>query len=635
MKRLLSLLCAFMLALGTLPLPAATAESATIITLNGTTASIAGGGALLSGQTIVIGESGEYRLSGGFTGQVLIDAAKDAEITLTLQGASIVNEQEAALLASSAHEVTIRLAEGTENSLISGQKRDVLDAESQPDENASGAAVQLKCDVKLTGDGSLFIGGYINQGLRTSKDLTVKSGSVTIEAVASGIRCKDEMEMKGGTMTITAGGNGIHAASAATDTEEEDGCFVMSGGEIKITSLGDAVQSDTTLAISGGALSAIVGGGSAAAPVHASDSRGMGAFMRWDMDSISTDDASVSRKGLKSEGAMSITGGVITVDAYDDALHSDSQITFSSGVLTLSSGDDGIHADNELHIEGGTLDILTSYEGLEAMIIDISGGDIRVHSADDGVNASGGSNGFDFGFDMGGKGSHGGRMQPGGFRMPGSRDRIAPGAPEQGDPAKDAPAAPPESANDAVSGATAGNVQEMPPAVADGTESAASQPSLPTLLISGGTLYVNADGDGLDSNGDLTVTGGFVIIDGPASSGNGALDSGTESGGSLMITGGTVLAIGASGMAECFGSGSTQPFIDVSLSWKAGDEIIVTAANGDELLRHTAAKSGQSIIFSSPSLREGDEVTVSCGGQTVTQTAGFTSASRGFGRMRW
>ena len=94
-------------------------------------------------------------------------------------------------------------------------------------------------------------------------------------------------------------------------------------------------------------------------------------------------------------------------------------------------------------------------------------------------------------------------------------------------------------------------------------------------------------------------------------------------------------AIGASGMAECFGSGSTQPFIDVSLSWKAGDEIIVTAANGDELLRHTAVKGGQSIIFSSPSLREGDEVTISGGGQSVSQKAGFTSASRGFGRMRW
>lgn len=635
MKRLLSLLCAFMLALGTFPLPAAMAEGVTIITLNGTTASIAGSGALFSGQTIVIREAGEYLLSGSFTGQVLIDAVKDAEITLTLQGASIANEQEAALLASSADEVTICLAEGTENSLISGQRRDVLDAESQPDENASGAAVQLKCDVKLTGDGSLFIGGYINQGLRTSKDLTVKSGSITIEAVASGIRCKDEMEMKGGKLTITAGGNGIHAASAATETEEADGCFVMSGGEIEITSLGDAVQSDTTLDISGGVLSAVVGGGSAAAPVHASDNRGTGAFMRWDMDSVSMDESSVSRKGLKSEGAMSITGGVVTVDAYDDALHSDSQITFSSGVLTLSSGDDGIHADNELRIDGGTLDILTSYEGLEAMSIDISGGDIRVNSADDGVNASGGDSSAAFGFGMGGKGSRGGRMQPGSSRMPGNRDEVAPGAPEQDDPGKDAPAAPPESANEAVSGATPASGHDAPPVMNDGTETAASQSSLPTLLVSGGTLYVNAGGDGLDSNGNLTVADGFVMIDGPANSGNGALDSGTESGGSLLITGGTVLAIGASGMAESFGSGSTQPFIDASLSWKAGDEIIVTAANGDEPVRHTAVKSGQSIIFSSPSLREGDEVTVSCGGQSVSQKAGFTSASRGFGRMRW
>ena len=82
--------------------------------------------------------------------------------------------------------------------------------------------------------------------------------------------------------------------------------------------------------------------------------------------------------------------------------------------------------------------------------------------------------------------------------------------------------------------------------------------SLPTLKISGGTLYVNADGDGLDSNGDLIVEGGNIIVDGPTNSGNGALDSGSENGGSIVCNGGTILAIGASGMAESFESNSTQ-----------------------------------------------------------------------------
>ena len=63
--------------------------------------------------------------------------------------------------------------------------------------------------------------------------------------------------------------------------------------------------------------------------------------------------------------------------------------------------------------------------------------------------------------------------------------------------------------------------------------------------ISAGTLVINADGDGFDSNGTAEITGGTVVVNGPARSGNGALDVN----GSFTISGGTLPAAGSSGMA--------------------------------------------------------------------------------------
>lgn len=64
------------------------------------------------------------------------------------------------------------------------------------------------------------------------------------------------------------------------------------------------------------------------------------------------------------------------------------------------------------------------------------------------------------------------------------------------------------------------------------------------IKIAGGTLTVSADGDGLDSNGGLLVTGGTTIVYGPTSDGDSALDYD----GSAIVTGGTLAAIGSAGM---------------------------------------------------------------------------------------
>ncbi len=622
-------------------LPTALAETITI-TLSGDTATWNGRGVTQQGSVVTIGQGGEYTLQGSWNGQLLIDAPKGEDITLNLCGVTITNPEGAALLVEEAGDVTLKLEENTENRLISGEQVPIS-AETAADEDASGAALQAKCDLKIKGSGALFVGGYLHQGIRTSKDLTVKNGQITVEAVGSGIRCKDKLEIEGGSLTITSGGDGIHAASEATDTEAADGHAIISGGTLQIEALGDAIQSETTLLVSGGVLNLVTGGGSANAPT-----RQTGFFRgeNWDM---SDEEQTTSTKGLKASETLEVTGGALNMDSYDDGLHAAGAITVSGGALTIFSGDDGIHSDTSLLISGGTIDVQRSYEGLEAQEIDITDGDVQVTADDDGLNANGGESGFGgfggFGGRGGRQGGFGGRggMRPGEDATsqqepPAMPDGTAPEAPSDGQAPEGMPEKPdeaptqpegmpekPENIPDQSEG------MPEPPATNNATPANTIAQTLPHLTISGGTVRVNAQGDGLDSNGDLLISGGVVLIDGPDNGGNGALDAGTESGGTLRVTGGTVLAIGASGMAECFDSTSTQAFISVNTRWNAGDTLLLTDADGTELLRHTAAKSGQSVIFSSPQLQEGATMKVHAGDTETEATAGFESTSGGFG----
>ncbi len=252
-------------------------------------------------------------------------------------------------------------------------------------------------------------------------------------------------------------------------------------------------------------------------------------------------------------------------DTSTKGLKSGSSLMINGGTVTVRSQDDCVHTNGSLTIAGGELTLSTADDALHAdNDLTITDGTITVVQSYEGIEG------------------HLITIKGGTIDVTASDDGINAG----------------------------GNAYSA----ADGTGKV-----LPTLLIEGGSIYVNAAGDGLDSNGDLIVAGGVITVDGPSDSGNGALDSGTENGGCLVVNGGTVLAIGASGMAESFTSDSEQcSFIyNFAGALQAGTEISITDENGKVLFTHTAAKSFNSVVFSSP------ELTV---GSTVTLTAGETSA---------
>lgn len=555
----------------------------------------------IDGQTVTITQAGTYQIAGTLDdGALIVESAENAKITLVLGGVSIKNSTGAAIQIATADDVTIELSEGTTNVLQSGEEVDI--ATATEGEEASGGALQSKVDLKIKGKGSLTVLGYLNNGIHCTKDLKIKNGNISVTALGHGIKGKNSVTVSGGTVTVTSGKDGI----TSDETENEEKGFVtIEDGEIIITSAGDGVSAETTLTVTGGVISIISGGGSANAQQKTDNMRDW-----WDFDNSASDDNSASCKGLKAGKAMMISGGSITIDAQDDALHTDGDMTISGGECILSTGDDGAHAELSLTVLDGKITVLTSYEGLEANQITLAGGDLDITATDDGINANGGSDGFSGGFGGGFGGGRGGMGGSFGGRRNDTNN-------QSGDKT------PPDNNN--MTPPDNSNMQNPPDDTTD---------KQPVLLITGGKITVNADGDGLDSNGNLRVEGGDITINGPANGGNGALDIGTENGGEGVIAGGTLIALGTSSMAENFGSTSTQcAFLVTMNSFGAGETITITDSQGNVLYTGVTVKSANSVVFSSADLVVGETYTVTIGSNsaTVTQSSTVVGNSNGFG----
>lgn len=555
----------------------------------------------IDGQTVTITQAGTYQIAGTLDdGALIVESTENAKITLVLGGVSIKNSTGAAIQIATADDVTIELQEGTTNVLQSGEKVDI--ATATEGEEASGGALQSKVDLKIKGKGSLTVLGYLNNGIHCTKDLKIKNGNISVTALGHGIKGKNSVTVSGGTVTVTSGKDGI----TSDETENEEKGFVtIEDGEIIITSAGDGVSAETTLTVTGGVISIISGGGSANAQQKTDNMRGW-----WDFDNSASDDNSASCKGLKAGKAMMISGGSITIDAQDDALHTNGDMTISGGECILSTGDDGAHAALSLTVLDGKITVLTSYEGLEANQITLAGGDLDITATDDGINANGGSNGFSGGFGGGFGGGRGGMGGSFGGRRNDTNN-------QSGD------MTPPDNNNMTLPDNS--NMQ---------TPSDDTTDKQPVLLITGGKITVNADGDGLDSNGNLRVEGGDITVNGPSNGGNGALDIGTENGGAGVIAGGTLIALGASSMAENFGSTSTQcAFLVTMNSFGAGETITITDSQGTVLYTGVTVKSANSVVFSSADLVVGETYTVTIGSSsaTVTQSSTVVGNSNGFG----
>ncbi len=318
---------------------------------------------------------------------------------------------------------------------------------------------------------------------------------------------------------------------------------------------------------------------------------------------------------LNGKDSVRIADGTFTLTCDEDGIHAgnddqqDGYIYIEGGDIDISVGDDAMHAEGLLIITGGDIDISKSYEGIEGYKILVTGGDIDVAASDDGFNAAGGSS--DNSGDNKGGNSDGTGDNKGGF-----------GGGPGGDMNGNTPPARPDS-NGQSSGTPGG--PGMGGAGMDADYDA-------YILITGGTININADGDGIDSNGYLGITGGNVYVLGPSNNGNGALDYGIYA----AITGGEIVAVGGSGMAQGFGDESTQCSALVNFDeWiDAGETITLTDSNGNKLLTYKADKKFDSVLISTSDMKQGEIYTLAAGDQTSTFAMEDVTYSEGSGGMQ-
>ena len=334
--------------------------------------------------------------------------------------------------------------------------------------------------------------------------------------------------------------------------------------------------------------------------------------------STSSDTDSTSTKGIKSNGALYVNGGIFTINSADDSFHSNSDATINDGTYTISSGDDGMHADSALLVNGGTITVTESYEGLEGLNITINDGKIEITASDDGMNAAGGNDASGFG----GRGGDGfkGMQAPDAAQKPDDTSDNTQKPNDTSDTAQTTGSitvAAQKQDNTSDTAQTTGNITVAAQksdniSVASQDTDAASDDEM-WMVINGGYVHVLADGDGLDSNGDLTINGGEVYVDGPSDNGNSAIDYGEKS--SFYINGGTVVAVGSSGMAEDVSSDSKQQvaFVKLDSQADAGD-VTLKDTDGNEIISYTAQKKFDCVIISTADLQAGQTYTLSASG---------------------
>ena len=280
---------------------------------------------------------------------------------------------------------------------------------------------------------------------------------------------------------------------------------------------------------------------------------------------------------LNGKDSVRIADGTFNLSCDEDGIHAgnddqqDGYVYIEGGDINISVGDDALHAEGLLIITGGDIDVSKSCEGVEGYKILVTGGDIDVVSSDDGFNAAGGSSGSGYNHD-----GFGGGPDMGGVYMDADSDAY--------------------------------------------------------IFITGGTININADGDGIDSNGCIGITGGSVYVLGPSDNGNGAMDYGI----CAAITGGEIVAVGGSGMAQGFGDESTQCSALVNFDeWiDAGETITLTDSDGKEVLSDKADKKFNSVVISTSDMKQGETYTLTVGDQSSTFTLDDITYSEGSGGMQ-
>lgn len=330
-------------------------------------------------------------------------------------------------------------------------------------------------------------------------------------------------------------------------------------------------------------------------------------------------EVNAANTGIKGKDYVDILGGTINVTAQQNGVKSTNDTDegqgwtrLSNGTVTVNAGGDGFKASRVVEISGGSLTVEQSDEGIEAQYINVSGGDVNVTSADDGMNASlktSDSESTDSSANTSDAANQQQNNQQQGS-LPGGQQSGTSNQQQQG---TGQPPAMSGTSQDGTSqnGTTGTGQQGMgqpPQGGMPGGGGGTFEVVDAAINVSGGHVTVNAEGDGIDSNGVTTLSGGTLIVNGPSQGGNAALDTN----GDLLLNGATVLSGSTADMFEAPSTNSTSGYLKLTNSsgFEQGSTVQVADSSGKVVANYKVTKSNvQLVLVSSSSIVKGQSYT--------------------------
>lgn len=528
-------------------------------------------------------------------GTVVIDT--EAQVRLILRGATIKGTTGPAVYVKNCGDLTV-----------------VLEGESSLSDSAAYSVEQgdlkgaffSEDNVTFRGDGSLAVTGNRGHAIASDDGIVIES-NITVEGAAKdGLHANDLIEVKGGNLTVSAAGGDALESEAevrvsggfldlnstgdgikASLTEKGTPFITVNGGSIKINTKEDGIQSDGDLEISGGSLDitttgqvtldqgdqmfpggGMQGGTRPQRPNGGTRPQKPGGFdpnaSMEAPEGFRLDSGMTPPQGFDPNVSMEIPeGGMVPDMVADTAGSTSSKAIKAAGSLTIKGGtfkvittEDAIHSDGDLTVENGTFDISAEDDAFHAEgALTVKKGTVTVTKCYEGLE--------------------------------GKTVLVEDGV---------------ISINSTDDGfnSTSGNGGNNRPGNANADNS---------IIINGGTIYIKADGDGVDSNGSLTINGGVLAVECGARGGNNAIDAD----GTRLVNGGTVVALGGTDMLESPSASSKQPTAVIFATVSAGTTVALTDSEGNVVLCYTAAVSASTVTVSSPEIKVGETYTLYTG----------------------
>ena len=604
-------------------------SGATSIRLEGKSASYSGSGVYVWNGSVTIGASGTYVVSGTLDdGSIVVDANDNSKVWILLDGVTISNADDACIVVDQADKVFLTLADGSTNTLTCGETM----GEDALKDNTDGAIFSHD-DLTINGTGSLDIKTGYKHGVSANDDLVVTGGKVVVDAPKDGMHANDSLRICNATIGVTAGDDGLAV-------DNDGGYLYVESGDINIKCADEGMVAAGDVTVAGGNMTIETG-------------------------------TEQGHHGIKSGGTCTMSGGTVLVSACYEGVTAP-YIDVTGGDLTVYPSDDGLNASTGEGSEamgggpgggmgGGQGGGHGGMGGQDGQAPEGQGGQMpegqdggqRPEGQGDGQMPEGQDGQMPQG--QGGPGGGQGGQMPQGQGGPGGgqggpRDKggQTPTANSSQSTNTEGESAKQESRGDQASSSkvSSSSSQSSSSNVGGGQTSAQSQGAQskdaqsqsaesPWLHVSGGSITIvndsGRDADGLDSNGDLIISGGTIRVSLLGSGSNSAIDYGSESGGVCQITGGNVVACGASSMAEGFDSSSTQCSLlyGYSAGAESGTTVSLLDESGNALISYEVPCSFTSVNLSCPEMKQGQTYTVVIGDNAEEVTLSEVALSAG------